>query len=63
MISPVIVRRARAPVRIPIRTRGGEPTIKEILSDAIVRALMQADRVDPAALEAELRGLARQPAS
>jgi hypothetical protein len=36
-----------------------EPTIAEMLSDSIVRALMEADRVDPRALEASLRGLAR----
>ncbi|HLH93621.1 MAG TPA: hypothetical protein VKW08_00745 [Xanthobacteraceae bacterium] len=54
MITPVIGQR----VRIPIRTRGGEPSIREMLSDAIVIAVMQADHVDPAALEAELRGLA-----
>jgi uncharacterized Fe-S cluster-containing radical SAM superfamily enzyme len=38
----------------------GEPTIAEILSDPIVRAVMEADRVDPVALEAQLRSLAKQ---
>jgi hypothetical protein len=32
-----------------------EPTLSEILSDSIVRALMNADGVDPIALEAMLR--------
>ena len=36
-----------------------EPTIAEMLSDSIVIAIMQADGVDPIALEAQLRGLAR----
>src|SRR5262249_32053843 len=36
-----------------------EPTLAEILSDTIVRAVMDADGVDPAALEAELRRMAR----
>jgi len=35
-----------------------EPTLAEILSDTIVRAVMDADGVDPAALEAELRRMA-----
>ena len=58
MIVPAIGRR----VRIPIRMRGAEPTIREMLSDAIVIAVMQADHVDPAALEADLRGLAHRQA-
>jgi hypothetical protein len=55
MISPAIGRR-RA---IPIRSGFCEPSIAEMLSDSIVIAMMAADRVDPIALEAELRGLAQ----
>jgi hypothetical protein len=36
-----------------------EPTLKEILSDAIVEAMMEADRVDPYELEAMLTEVAR----
>ena len=36
-----------------------EPTIAEILSDSIVVAVMKADGVDPVALEAQLRSMAR----
>ncbi len=35
-----------------------EPTLSEILSDAIVKAVMDADGVDPNALEAMLRQIA-----
>ena len=35
-----------------------EPTIKEILSDSIIRAMMHADGVDPDQLEAMLRRMA-----
>jgi hypothetical protein len=35
-----------------------EPTIKEILSDSIIRAMMHADGVDPDQLEAMLRHIA-----
>lgn len=35
-----------------------EPTIAEILSDPIIAALMNADGVDPDALEAQLRSTA-----
>jgi hypothetical protein len=35
-----------------------EPTLSEILSDSIVEALMNADGVDPVALEAMLRQMA-----
>ena len=35
-----------------------EPTLAEILSDTVVRAVMDADGVDPAALEAELQRMA-----
>jgi hypothetical protein len=37
-----------------------EMTIAEMLSDSIVQTLMEADRVDPRALEASLQGLARK---
>jgi hypothetical protein len=37
-----------------------EPTITEMLSDPIVKAVMQADGIDPAALEAELQSLAQE---
>jgi hypothetical protein len=37
-----------------------EPTLAEMLSDAIVVAMMKADGVDPAALEAELRAIAQR---
>jgi hypothetical protein len=37
-----------------------EPTITEILSDSIVRAVMRADRVDPEILERDLRSIAVQ---
>jgi hypothetical protein len=56
MLSSAISRRY---IRIPIRSRGGEPSITEMLSDSIVVAMMRADRVDPKALEEELRGIAR----
>jgi hypothetical protein len=59
MISPAIGRRRS----IPIRTRTCEPTITEMLSDSIVLAVMAADGVDPIALEAQLRGLARSTAA
>jgi len=35
-----------------------EPTISEILSDSMVRAMMRADGVDPVMLERELRTIA-----
>ena len=34
-----------------------EPTLEEILADSIVRAVMEADGVDPDALEAMLKGV------
>jgi hypothetical protein len=37
-----------------------EPTITEILSDSIVQAVMDADGIDPEALEAQLRSIARE---
>jgi hypothetical protein len=57
MLATAISRRF---LRIPIRTRGSEPSIAEMLSDSIVIAMMRADRVDPKALEATLRGMAKQ---
>jgi hypothetical protein len=36
-----------------------EPTITEILSDPIVKAVMKADRVDSSALEAQLTRIAQ----
>ncbi len=40
--------------------RRREPTITEILSDSIVKAVMEADGVDPDVLEAQLRNMARR---
>lgn len=37
-----------------------EPTIKGILSDSIVKAMMEADGINPQALEVELRCMAHQ---
>jgi hypothetical protein len=39
------------------------PTIDELLCDPVTRAVMKADRVDPSALEAMLRSVARTIAS
>jgi hypothetical protein len=36
-----------------------DPTLDELLGDPITQAIMHADRVDPAKLEAMLRSLAR----
>jgi hypothetical protein len=36
-----------------------EPTIAEILSDSIVKAMMRADGVDPGMLERDLRSIAQ----
>lgn len=36
-----------------------EPSLTEALADPIVRAIMRADRIDPAALESDLRRMAR----
>jgi hypothetical protein len=36
-----------------------EPTLKDILSDSIVRAVMEADGVDPHELEAMLKEVGR----
>ena len=43
--------------------RQREPTLKEILSDSIVTALMQADGVDPVELEAMLTRINRKSRS
>ena len=37
-----------------------EPNITEILSDSIVKAVMEADGVDPDVLEVQLRNMARR---
>lgn len=37
-----------------------EPTIAEMLSDSIVRAVMDADGIDPVALEMELNSMAHK---
>ena len=39
-------------------TDSREPTLREALCDPIVRAVMKADGVDPAVLEADLRQMA-----
>ena len=36
------------------------PTLAELMADPLVHAVMAADQVDPAALEASLRALARK---
>ena len=36
----------------------GDPDLAQILSDPLIRAVMKADRVDPCALEADLRATA-----
>jgi hypothetical protein len=49
---------SETPARIEQPTRwGGEPSLSEIFSDSIVKAVMQADGVDPSLLEAQLRCL------
>jgi len=40
--------------------RQPEPTLSEALTDPIVQAMMKADGVDPKALEAELKSMARK---
>lgn len=35
-----------------------EPTLRDLMTDPLVRSVMRADRVDPRALEAMLRSLA-----
>jgi hypothetical protein len=41
-------------MRILMRRRDREPTLKEILSDSVTRDVMEADGVDPHELEAML---------
>ncbi|HET6234661.1 MAG TPA: hypothetical protein VFE41_06800 [Acetobacteraceae bacterium] len=41
--------------------RYSDLTVDEIMAEPIVRELMQADRVDPAAFEALLRSIAARP--
>jgi hypothetical protein len=41
----------------------GEPTLAEILSDSIVKAVMAADGVNPETLEAQLRSVAQELAA
>jgi hypothetical protein len=59
MISLAIARRCGSPISWSFR----EPTITEMLSDSIVMAMMAADGVDPAVLEAQLRGMAQGAAA
>jgi hypothetical protein len=47
----------------PISWCRREPTITEMLSDSMVIAMMAADRVDPVALEAQLRATATATAA
>ena len=47
----------------PVTWLQHEPTMTEILSDSIVIAVMKADGVDPVALEARLRSMARNSPS
>lgn len=42
-------------LNLPRRVRWREPTLKELLSEPIITALMDADGVDPEELEALLR--------
>jgi hypothetical protein len=55
MMQVLISRGLRHPVRWC-----GELTVPEILSDPIVQAVMEADRVDPRALEVQLQTIANQ---
>ena len=57
MTWPAVVRRMQNATRFC----APEPTISEILSDSIVIAVMEADRVDRRKLEALLQSLARRP--
>ena len=43
----------------PISGLRHAPTLAELMADPLVHAVMAADRVDPAALEASLRTIAR----
>ena len=53
----------RKRIRIPIRSNSCDLTLSEILSDPIVEAMMQADGVDPVALETQLESIARKVAT
>jgi hypothetical protein len=59
MISVPFGRRFASPTSWCFR----EPTITEMLADSIVMAMMEADGVDPLALEAELRAMAQSSAA
>ena len=37
-----------------------EPTLSDLLSDSLVKAMMESDGVDPLRLQAELRSVAKQ---
>jgi len=39
-------------------TCSSDPTLREALSDPLIRTVMAADRVDPQRLEAQLKGIA-----
>jgi len=41
------------------RRRRREPSLAELLTDPIVKIAMEADKIDPQALEQELRKMAR----
>jgi hypothetical protein len=45
--------------RNPVSRPPHEPTLDEILSDPVVRAMMEADGVDPSEVEAMVRRIAR----
>ena len=50
----------RPTVRSPtMNSRHGEPTLEEMLSDPIIRAVMEADGIDPQELAATLRQAGR----
>jgi hypothetical protein len=42
-----------------MNSRHGEPTLEEMLSDPIIRAVMEADGIDPQELAASLRQTGR----
>ena len=42
-----------------MNSRHGEPTLEEMLSDPIIRAVMEADGIDPQELAATLRQIGR----
>jgi hypothetical protein len=41
-----------------MKTCFSDPTLREVLSDPLIRTIMAADSVDPQRLEAQLRGMA-----